>query len=194
MKSGNFKTGELAFELGGSQNQQILFKPTATVLRGRWTTDNETGTSGIGFSAMPDIPGMVVCISPKDKTFRILDPLGFKENATTLTRANEVKEPYFGKSRPHEPVERANLSDSDVKSILWHLIGLVDAETALRVHGKVPTHKSVLEMKGKLRLRYLDSSQATSKFATDEELELLNERYGEAGVPVATSSFPGTEV
>ena len=179
-----YRTTEVAFEFGGSRNQQFLFAPFGERLRGRWTTANMNGESSIGFSAMPDIPGQAVAVDLSNKSVRIVDPLGFDENERILSEANNVKAAYFGTSRPKDTSEFTDLATEDLKSVLWALLDAVDAGDARLVHGAAPTREDVLGLPGRLRLRYFDSSQKTDKYASQEEIERFKEKYG-IGEPVA---------
>lgn len=174
----NYRSGEVAFEFGGKQNQRYLFKPLGMTLRGRWITSRIHQTSEIGFTAMPEIPGQVVAVNAKAKTVRVIDPLSFEENENLLEEANRVKEAHFGRSRPHPTTELSDMTDSDVKSVLWCLLEHAENGDCQVVHGREPTRRDVLQMKGQLRLRYMDSSQSTPRYATPDEMARFKEREG----------------
>ena len=177
----HFRSAELVAEFNGNLNQTFLFKPLMETLRGRWMVSRvRLGDTG-ALSGMPDIPGQMIAIDVKNKSYRVVDPLGFEENEQVLHKANSITEAKNigrGKMRPRDEINKSNLSDSAVKSLLWQLLELFDGNKVTIVQGTVPTRKQVLEMPGKLQLRYATTNQKTPKFAEDEEIRALEERYG----------------
>lgn len=179
--AGRFRSSELVVELNGSLNQNFLFKPLMENLRGRWMVSRvKLGDTG-ALSGMPDLPGQHICVDVKQKSLRVVDPLDFPENEQLLAKANgilEAKNVGRGKMRPRDEINKNNLNDNAMKGLLWQLLELYDTGKLTVVQGTMPTRKQVLEMPGKLQLRYATSNQKTDKFCSGEELAELEERYG----------------
>lgn len=178
---GHFKSNELVVEINTRLNQSVLFLPLMETLRGRWMISRVKLADTGALSGMPDLPGQHICIDVKNKSVRVVDPLGFEENAQMLNKANNLasaKSVGQVKQRPRDELVRNNMPDWELKSLLWQVLNLYDGDKVSVIQGNLPTRKQVLDMPGSLKTRYSTTNQKTSKFCVGEELQELEERYG----------------
>lgn len=181
----NYRSSEIVLEFNGDLNQNFLFRPLMEEFRGRWAVARVKLADKGALSSMPDIPGQCICIDTKAKSVRVIDPLSFDSNEQLLATANsilEAKNIGRGKMRARDEISHQNLKDTTLKSLLWHVLEMYDGGNLTVVQGTPPTRKQVLDMPGKLQLRFSTTNQKTNKFTSDEELRDIEERYGIARV------------
>ena len=179
MTTRQFKSSEIVVQLGGPNNQYFFFRPLAMRLRGTWSRHSpcmEGQTSEL-LGGFPDIPGVMVAVDVQGKVLRAVDPLGFKEHAETLAKAQELRGNH---DRAWDTSLLRNLTPSDVKTALWELRGLVDDEVAKVVNGTLPGRDAILDMPGDLKIRWgtpctLRDGTPESPYASEEELARMRE-------------------
>jgi hypothetical protein len=118
----------------------VVWGPTQTVLRGSWVWDRlpRGTTSERGLVHMPNLPGMCVAISPRERQARIYDPLGLPENERLLEKAQGVARAVFGESkRPAPTVTYRNLTDGQLATWLFHLLRHAQAERMRVIKGSL---------------------------------------------------------
>lgn len=171
--SNDWRPGEIVVEIGGEVNNYYLFKPLDTKLRGMWSARNHANpVSKPGFTAVPDLPGIMVALDQRRRTLRTVDPLSFPKNKKVLDRANEIRAKHIGKQDPCEPTLKKNLSDGDVKSTLWEMSEMIRAGTATLVNGTLPSPEKIMAMDGRVRVRntfILQDTPGQTHDATEEE-------------------------
>ncbi len=171
--SEQWRPGEIVVEIGGQVNNYYLFKPLDAKLRGKWCARNHPNpVSSIGFTAIPDLPGIMVALDARRRTLRTVDPLSFPEHKKALDEANKIRANYLGEGEPCAPTLKKNLSDGDIKSTLWEMSEMVRAETATLVYGTLPAPEKIMAMDGRVRVRntfILQDKEGQTNEATEEE-------------------------
>jgi len=194
----NWNPKELVIELAGNKNQRFLFEPLGAVLRGRWDRARVTDTSSnTQMTNMPDIPGIHVALDLKSRCLRAMDPLAWPENQETLRRANVIlKGATLAQGRPWDTSVMRNLTETEVKSALWAMLGYVEGGKAIVRHGQFPTKDEVLAMPGQLKIRYGSlriinpvTKETESPYATAEELAKLRGEGAGARIETEPVSF-----
>jgi hypothetical protein len=181
----------IAIEIATAENANVLFGPTNTKLRGRWSGASRSlrgMTSDAGMNQMPDLPGQQLILDTNKKTFTVHDPLGDPDYMETLDSANSVLKAVFGaESKPDKDYEIDVEDSTAFKTALYWLRRLLDANQARLISGEVPLLADIRKsVKGDIRKGFWNSFQN----------DYIEEDESEGGVavksspPKATSSKP----
>lgn len=131
----------LTVEVGGGQNQNLLWGPTAARLRGRWDGHNLAGgdQSEAGLRKMPTIPGVHVVIDPRARKCRLVDPLSLPANRGLLQQVNTVFRHLFRRDTDAVPEYALdNATDDQLATWLYWAMRLVQGENGRVVSGECP--------------------------------------------------------
>lgn len=171
--SKHWKVGEFVIEATPQKNQQLRFKPLRLTLRGRWLT-SIMPDSGAGYKQLPEvIPGVCLALDVKRAKLRVVDPLGFPECAEIVAQSNRVRKGWEPEQGPWPEAVHDKLGQGDLKTMLLHMVELVDTGHATVLQGPVPKIEEVLEMPGKARRRYHVTADNEDPFLTEEEAARL---------------------
>jgi hypothetical protein len=90
--AGQRQIGEIVVEVCDEANNNHLWNPTQTRLRGRWDWAKvpRGETSERGLHKMPVLPGITITVNPRERRAVIEDPLGHPDNARVLAEASGV--------------------------------------------------------------------------------------------------------
>lgn len=198
----DFGPNEIVVEVAVPRNCQYAFKaPLHMALRGRWERQNMAGVMNQDspYQKLPTVPGMMVAVDIKARTIRAVDPLSFEENADLLAEVHRCcKAAGEGDVGPQPESKLAGLTESEVKTALWHLWEMLNPGTgrdgkpkepkARPVKGDLPRKADILAMPGQLLLREGTietaydrvSEKPLPKYATEEEMARIR------GEPVAS--------
>lgn len=152
-------------ELADDGNRSITLDTLRLTLRGRWSAatlhQREDGGRDLGnaMAGMPDIPGLRIAVSPRDKTAVIFDPLEDDEelreritsvmNRSTILKTRETIKAV--KKQRHE------LSEDQLKTLCIELYRKVNGEgfgvhgvhvSAVMVKGEMPSERDINKLDG----------------------------------------------
>jgi hypothetical protein len=152
-------------EFGDDRNRNPILVLTKKVMRGRWSMANLVGEAFGDMAPMPDIPGIHAEVDVGAKTLRIFDPLAtdkdlYDKVCVVLKNARQE----FGKPWPE--VTR-KLDENELKTICLELLDHIDAGTARRIDGRVPTREEINGWPGRRMINQMDSNQAAPRFQGD---------------------------
>jgi len=167
--AGGFPSTPISVEIM-APNGYVLFKHRSERLRGRWSVTNEIGkTSSKGLTAMPDIDGQYVTLDCTNRSLEISDPLG--QDEALLERVNQIHEDVFSTSvKPIPTIYNTDLSDDEIKSVLYEIARWVTAGTARVTAGNVPSVEEVAHMKGNRYINYFDTDPSAPRQEADPDL------------------------
>jgi len=165
-----WKPTELVIEMGTGHNNDVFFKPAGVSLRGYWSPRGYTNPSArtTGMMAAPDMPGMYVVIDSTKKTMRVVDPLSFPEFKKQLDAMSNVMHQIQG---PQEGQQNNNLTDSQIKTAVWEASEAVRCGTARLVHGTIPKPKAIMDMPGRIRVRFAPYKPPEQGYEATEQEE-----------------------
>lgn len=171
-----WKPGEIVIEfIRVKGNSEVQFKSLMMRVRGAWSPENMTAKTALktGFHTIPPIPGQYIALDVNAKTVRVIDPLGFRENAPLLAEIFAKTETWLGPMRPHDTSVLKPMSVDLVKTVLFEMWEWVEAGKARVINGTMPSKQEILERKANLRRRFFYCVEGQTPYATFEEMELL---------------------
>jgi hypothetical protein len=178
---------QFVIEIAGPKNENVIFSPTRTKVRGRWdnakTMHRDRGEAMKKLAmAAPSIPGKCILLDTDKMVGEIFDPLkDTREGQVALQAIKQVFKEYsteFGTATPegHPRETYPKLTPDDVKTWAFYMRNLLDTKMAEVVAGsaKLPTIDEIRKWPGRRLRDPLNDGQQTSK--TEEESRLNN--YG----------------
>jgi hypothetical protein len=132
---------DVTVEVMERTNGNVLWGPTGSVLRGHWDSHNMCpgDQSEAGLLRMPEIPGVYLTVSPRQRTVAVQDPLRLDENRQILAEASRIHRDLFKREFTHVPEDvRPDQSESDLATWLFWMMRLVKAGMARLVAGRLP--------------------------------------------------------
>lgn len=171
------RVGVIVLEISGPKSESILFPPTQSRLRGRFTMSNHPGQTAAAQITMMGsfIPGMCIKFDGQKKQLVVFDPLGTDEYKDQMDKIKTLhKEAFRTKTRVEETVEYAFKNATDAKTVLWEMRKLVDAGLAKIVKGEgaLPPVDAFSRLPGRTRAEPFNNSPRKRKFVEESEDEV----------------------
>jgi hypothetical protein len=166
--------GPVEIEVATPQNGNLLWKPTARVLRGRFDKAN------IPYSQLPEhfaqwpvLPGLYIRIDARRRTAEIVDPMSLPEHAELLKRFNFLQKgqsAFRVESGPEEPQRFEGMTDTQLKTWLYNARRAVDASFAVVRSGNLPTLEEIARLPGKTAMAQFETAiRGKARFYEDAE-------------------------
>lgn len=160
---------EVTIEIASDQNNSVQFPPTMEILRGRWANSNVlVGQSARNeLSRMPDIPGIHIQVSVRQRQARLYDPLA--EQPDLVRKINDCYKVIEGKEGgPMKDRTIKDMTPDDIKTWLFWMARTVEAGQARVVKGTLPSLAEIADLPGKTRIEQFNQSARKRKFLEDE--------------------------
>lgn len=145
--------------------------------RGRWSAHKQGSRAASLTSdmlSMPDVPGMRMKVTPKNKTVEIYDPLEsmadlLREMATVYQRASHIVRCEF---KPM-PRQTRTLNDDELVTFLWQLRRIADGVNPVFevISGQLPTAKEIESLPGRELSSKGPYSKNKPKYKDDGDLQ-----------------------
>jgi len=148
---------EFTVEFGDAKNRSVLIKTIRQTVRGHfslskfYSSDQGGRDVGPAMQRTPDIPGLFMCVSPKDSKVVIYDPWEKKQDMWDRLNA-ALKTAHAARGGIYGPVERSEmiLSQDQIKTLCHELAQKVEGGVARVVKGTIPAAKQITGMPGRL--------------------------------------------
>jgi hypothetical protein len=143
-------------EFGDAKNRSVVIKTIRQTVRGHFSlrkfyeTDQGGRDVGPSMQRVPDIPGLFMCVSPKDDRAIIYDP--WEKKPEMWDKLNgALRGAHAARGGKYGPVERSEmtLSKDQIKTLCLEMIKKVEGGVARVVKGTLPTLKQVQSMPGR---------------------------------------------
>lgn len=166
--------GEVIIEVGDKRNNQKMFSPTRTILRGSWAKANLVSDERVEqVETIPDIPGIRILISPVRRTALIFDPMSLPENTQLNRDVQEAIKKNFGtQCGPMEKIAYEDMSDTAIKTWLYYMRRMVDGSKtngvqwtdAKIVAGSLPTMAEIKALPGMIEMEHFNASAIKCRY------------------------------
>ncbi len=170
--------GEIVIEVGDNHNRNPVFAPTQTFLRGRFLKSNlHHSVFNEYVENLPDLPGHRILIDPRRRYGLIFDPLSRDEFRAQLQDAQKrlrgqsvsTAGPVNVTYGPDQDYKFERMKDSEIKTWIFYMRRLVDAQSAWVVSGNLPQLEEIKSLPGKTRIEIFNSSAKARKFFEDPD-------------------------